>query len=239
MTDIPMTVIQHLKELRKRILIAGTAFLLASVISFSFVRRLSRLLSSLGGGIDLIYISPAEALVTDVKLAFMAGLFLSLPVIAHQVWSFIYPALNRREKLHVFLLIFFSIVLFLLGSAFAYGVVLPTTMTFFTGFAGPGLSPLISYDKYITYVASLTTMFGVVFQMPLIVVFLTWAGLLDPGTLRRSRKMAIFVLFVAAAILTPPDVVSQILMAVPMLILYEVSVWLSVLVGRRRRSRSL
>ena len=232
MADVPMTVIEHLKELRKRILIAGTAFLLASIISFSFVRRLSALLSSLGGGIDLVYISPAEALVTDVKLSFVAGLFLSLPVIAHQVWSFICPALHKREKVYVFLLMFLSIVLFLLGSAFAYGVVLPMTMAFFTGFAGPGLDPLISYDRYISFITSLTTMFGLVFQMPLIVLFLTWAGLLTPGTLRRNRKTAVFLLFVAAAILTPPDVISQLLMALPMLVLYEVSLLLSVVVSR-------
>ncbi|MDP2858762.1 MAG: twin-arginine translocase subunit TatC, partial [Bacillota bacterium] len=204
------------------------------MVSFSFVRRLSGLLSSLGGGVDLVYISPAEVLVTDVRLAFVAGLFLSLPVIAHQVWSFICPALHRREKVYVFLMMFLSILLFILGSAFAYGVVLPTTMAFFTGFAGPGLNPLISYDRYITFITSLTTMFGLVFQMPLIVVFLTWAGVLTPEALRRGRKTAVFLLFVAAAILTPPDVISQLLMAVPMLVLYEVSLLLAVAASRRK-----
>ena len=214
MRDANMSIVGHLRELRKRILIAGVFYLSASSASFFYVNRLSALLRTLGGGLSLVYISPSEALVTDVRLSFWVGFYLSLPVIAYQLWAFTCPALHRRERLPVFGLMCFSIVLFLAGSMFVYAAVLPVTMAFFTSFAAPGLSPLISYDRYVTFVSTLTLMFGLVFQTPLVILFLTSAGFVTPQALRRQRKMVVFVVFVVAAVLTPPDVVSQFLMAV-------------------------
>lgn len=231
-----MSIMEHLKELRKRLLIAGAGYLVAAVVSFSFARRISEILRRLGGNIELIYITPSEALMTDIKISLLAGLFLALPLILYEVWSFVAPGLYRHERKYVALMVLFSLILFIAGSAFAYAVVLPITITFFRSFAGPGLTPLFSYDKYISYVGSLTILFGFVFQLPLIMLFLTYVGLITPEGLGRQRKVAIFVIFIVAAILTPPDVMSQVLMALPMIVLYEISVILSKLVKRRRKA---
>lgn len=230
------SIIEHLKDLRKRLILVSVAFLVAASLSFSYARRIRDVLRTLGGDIELIYITPSEALMTDVKISLLAGFFLALPFILYQVWIFVAPGLYRREKKYLALVVLSSLLLFALGSLFAFTVVLPFTMAFFRGFAGPGLSALFSYDKYISYIATLTTLFGVVFQLPLIMVFLAYAGIITPDGLRRQRKLAVLVTFVVAAVLTPPDVVSQIMMAVPIIGLYELSVILTSIVTKRKRS---
>jgi len=235
--DEKTSVLEHLKELRRRLLWAGGAYFVAAAACFSFAGRISAFLRALGGNLELVYINPAEALVTNVKISLIAGLFVALPFILYQVWSFVSPALYRHERRYLALVVPLSLTLFLLGSAFAYAVVLPFTIAFFQSFAGPGLTAMFSYDKYVSFVGTLTILFGLVFQLPLIVLFLAQMGLVTPAGLRRQRRLAILAVFVMAAILTPPDVVSQVLMAFPMIGLYEVSIVLASVVQKRRKDK--
>jgi sec-independent protein translocase protein TatC len=174
---------------------------------------------------------------TDIKISFLVGLIVSAPYILHQAWAFVAPGLSRSERARVWPLVLFSSVLFFLGVAFAYYAVLPLALRFMLGFATPNLLPLFSYSRYISFVTSILLSFGVIFQLPLGIFFLAHLGLVTYEGLRRQRKYAILLIFVVAAVLTPPDVFSQVLMAVPMLALYEVSIWLTRLsVVRRRRA---
>jgi sec-independent protein translocase protein TatC len=236
--DEKTSVLEHLKELRKRFLWAGGVYFIAVTACFSFAGRISAFLRALGGDLELVYINPAEALVTNMKISLIAGLFVALPFILYQVWGFVSPALYRHERRYLALVVLMSLTLFLLGSAFAYLVVLPFTIAFFQSFAGPGLTAMFSYDKYVSFIGTLTILFGLVFQLPLVVLFLAQVGLVTPAGLRRQRRLAILVIFIVAAVLTPPDVVSQVLMALPMIGLYETSIVLASMMVRRRSSKA-
>lgn len=232
------TIIEHLKDLRKRFILASIAYLVSAGICFAFANRIRDAIRSLGGDIELIYISPSEALLTDIKVSLLAGLFVALPFILYQAWMFVAPGLHRHEKKYLILMVFASLVLFLSGATFAFGVVLPFAMAFFQSFAGPGLSAMFTYDRYISFVGTLTIIFGLVFQLPLVMVFLAYIGVVSPAGLQRQRKLALLIVFASAALLTPPDLVSQILMAVPLIVLYEISIILTKLVARRKRARN-
>ncbi len=229
------TIIEHLKDLRKRLLWAIVAYLASAGISFAFASRIRDILRSFGGDIELVYISPSEALLTDIKVSLLAGFFVALPFILYQIWMFVAPGLHRQEKKYLVLLVFASLVLFLTGASFAFGVVLPFAMAFFQSFAGPGLVAMFTYDRYIQFVGTLTIIFGLVFQLPLIMVFLAYVGVVSPEGLRRQRKLALLLVFTVAALLTPPDPTSQILMAVPLIVLYEISIILTQIVVKRKR----
>lgn len=230
------SIIEHLKDLRRRFILSIIAYLVCSGASFAFAPRIRNILRSFGGDVELIYISPSEALLTDFKVALFAGLFVALPFILYQAWSFVAPGLHRNEKKYVILLVFASLALFASGAAFAFAVVLPLAMSFFQGFEAPGLSPMFTYDRFIGFVSTLTVIFGLVFQLPLVMTFMAYIGLVSPAGLQRHRKLAVLLGVASAAILTPPDLVSQILMAVPLVVLYEVSILLAKIVTRRRRT---
>lgn len=230
------SILEHLKDLRKRFILSAIAYLVCSGVCFAFAARIRNILRSFGGDVELIYISPSEALLTDFKVALLAGLFVALPFILYQAWMFVAPGLHRHEKKYIILLVFVSLILFVSGAAFAFGVVLPLAMSFFQGFEAPGLSPMFTYDRYIGFVGTLTLIFGLVFQLPLVMTFMAYIGLVSPAGLQRQRKLALLLVVASAALLTPPDFVSQILMAVPLVILYEISILLAKVVHRRRRT---
>ena len=182
----------------------------------------------------LIYTGLPEAFFTYLKVAFLAGLFLAVPVIVYQLWMFIAPGLYDREKRFVLPIVFLSSVFFLGGALFGYFVVFPFGFKFFMGFASDAIKPLPSVKEYLSFSSKLLFAFGVVFELPLFVTFLAKLGIVDVPFLKAKRKYAILLFFVFAAILTPPDVITQVLMAGPLILLYEVSIFGARIFGKKK-----
>lgn len=222
-----MTLIDHLDELRRRIAISLVALAMGAAISFWKVKMIVRYL--LIPPVDkLVFFSPAEAFITYCKVAVFAGLILASPVIIFQCWRFISAGLADQEQKTILLFFPFSTLLFIAGAAFAFYAVIPWALRFLINFAAPDVIPILSISKYISFVIMLVLLFGAVFELPVAVVLLAKLGMVTPEFLARNRKYAIIVIFIAAAVLTPtPDAFTQVLMAVPLVVLYEISILLS------------
>lgn len=219
----------HLEELRRRLIICFSAVGIGFVISYIFSKRLFEilmqpLLAAMPPEEKLIYTGLPEAFFTYLKVAFLAGILVSVPVIMYQLWMFIAPGLYDREKRLVLPVVFLSSLFFLGGALFGYFVVFPFGFKFFMGFASDYVKPLPSMKEYLGFSAKLLFAFGVVFELPLFVTFLAKLGIVDVQFLKAKRKYAILLFFVFASILTPPDVITQVMMAGPLIVLYEVSI---------------
>lgn len=220
-----MSLLDHLEELRRRLIICGISVILLSVVSHLYVDEIRALFISPVG--ELVYLGLAEALMTNLRLTLVAGFFLSLPVIFYQAWLFVLPGLHKQERPLIFAVALFSLVFFMLGVLFAFKVILPFSVQFFLGFAAPGLTPMISFSAYISYSMGLMIGFGLVFLMPVVFLILAKLGLVSTEFLARHRMYATIIIFILAAVFTPPDVLSQVLMGVPMLALYELSIFMT------------
>lgn len=240
--DVPMSIIGHLNELRRRLFRMVIIVVLGFVAFYGVSEQLYAFLSAplqacMPEGSKLIYTSPQGAFFTYMKVALVASLFGTSPFTFYQLWAFIAPGLYREEKKAVLPLAFFSSIFFLAGAAFCFILVFPIAFQFFMGFASETIVPMISVEEYLSFALKLLIAFGVVFEMPLFAYFLSRFGLLTPDFMRRSRRYAILVIFIVAAILTPPDVFSQCLMAIPMLLLYEVSIYVSAMAYRKKEDK--
>lgn len=226
-----LSLIEHLEELRRRLIICGLAVFLAAMVSYLYVDRIRLLFARPAG--NLVYLGLTEAFMTNMKLAFTAGFFLALPVIFYQLWCFILPGLHRHERLTVFFISVFSLFFFALGVTFGFLIILPFSVRFFLGFAGDQLQPMLSFSSYISYSMGLLMGFGLVFEMPIAVLIFAKLGIVSAEFLSKNRMYATIIIFTLAAIFTPPDVLSQILMGLPMMLLYELSIFLARFVKRR------
>lgn len=235
MTDRQMTLVEHLDELRRRILISVAAIVIGACVAFWKIQLILSLL--IFPPVDhLAFFSPTEAFTEYCKLAFFAGLFLASPVVLYQIWAFVSAGLARREKKAVLFAVPFSAALFLGGVVFAYFFVIPWALKFLVDFAGPNVYPILSMSKYLSFVIMLLISFGIVFELPVVVMILSKLGIVSPSFLSKNRKFAIVAIFIAAAVITPtPDAFTQCLMAVPMLFLYELSIWISKLVYKKEK----
>ena len=225
MLETKLTFTQHLEELRQRIIWSIVSVVICSVFIYAFTDKILVFLSRHAG--RLVFIAPAEAFITSIKIAVFGGLYISSPFVLYQAWQFVSSGLGIKEKRGVLLAGFFSFVLFVLGSFLGYFAIVPIGLKFLMTFGTEYLTPMISVGKYVSFVLSLSFAFGIVFQLPLIVLFLTRMGVVTPEFLSARRKYAIVIIFIVAAIFTPPDVVTQCLMAIPLLALYEISILLS------------
>lgn len=234
-TETEMSLFEHLDELRKRILIIVAIIVVAAVICFTFVSEVLDFLIAPAGEMDLIYTTPAEAFMAQIRLAFTAGAVLTLPLTFYHVLAFITPALRRAERRTIIPLIIFMNMLFFMGMAFSYYVVFPFALRFFMGFETEVLFPLFTISRYISFVVMFLVSFGAVFQVPVVFWFLGRLGIVSSHFLRTKRKFAILIMAVISSLITPPDFFSQLLMIGPLLILYEIGVFLVRLTERRRR----
>lgn len=221
-----MPFLAHLAELRSRLI----KILLAIGVGFGGSYTFSdHILDWLRQPLPqkLVFISPTEAFLANLKVSFFAGVVITLPFSLFQVWRFIAPGLKPGEKGYAFSFIAFGSLLFSVGALFAYYLVLPLGLHFLLSYGYPGLQPMISVGPYISFCMVILFTFGLVFNLPVVAVLLTRMGLVDSALLARNRRYAILVIFIVAAVLTPPDVFTQILLGLPLVLLYEFSIWLS------------
>ena len=230
--DMPLT--GHLAELRKRILYSLAAVLAGTVICLFFIQNLISLLTAPAG--HLYFARPAEVFVIYMKTALIAGFILASPVVFFQFWRFILPAMTDREKTWTLFFVPLSVSLFLGGIAFSYFLVMPQSLHFLMAFGGENFTPLLSMESYLEFVLLLILPFGVMFNLPLLMMALALAGLVKEKTLKRGRKFVILAAFILAAVITPtPDILTQSLLALPAVFLYEISLHI---IGMMERSHN-
>jgi sec-independent protein translocase protein TatC len=234
------TLISHLLELRDRIVRAVVGVLLLFIPAIIWRNELysvaiQPMLDELKEGGQPIATSVLSPFVAPLKLAFFTALFVAMPWVLYQAWAFVAPGLYRREKRFAVPLLVSSIVLFYLGGAFAYFVVFPAAFHFLASVAPAEVAQMPDINEYVTFVLTTFLAFGVAFEIPVVVVLLVLTGLVPVEKLRAARGYVVIGVFVAAAVLTPPDPLSQILMAIPMWLLYEGGVLMARLLGRERK----
>ncbi|RLB43000.1 MAG: twin-arginine translocase subunit TatC [Deltaproteobacteria bacterium] len=222
----------HLEELRKRLMACAIAVGVGFVAAYFFKERLFELLVMplkrvLPEGDKLIFTNLPEMFFTYLKVSFVAGLLAAMPFIFYEIWMFVAPGLYQKEKKFLIPFVISSSILFVGGALFGYFVVFPFGFKFFMSFANEYIKPLPSVKQYFSFSTKLLLAFGLVFELPVASFFLAKMGLITSDFLKKQRKFAVLLIFVAAAILTPPDVITQIMMAGPLLALYEVSIWVA------------
>ena len=237
--ECEMHLTDHLEELRKRLIVVFVAIAVATVSSYYFAEDLFRLLMGPLLGVmpaesGLIFTSLTETFFTYLKISLLAGFFAASPIVIYQIWRFSAPGLYAKEKRYVFPFVFFATVFFVGGAMFGYFVVFPFGFKFFMGFATDFIRPMPTVKEYFSFSVRLLFAFGVVFELPVVTAFLALFGLISSKTLVNKRKYAVLGSFVVAALLTPPDVVSQLMMAGPIIVLYEVSIIVARICGRKK-----
>lgn len=230
-------ILEHLNELRRKIIISLIALMIGTVLAYAlFMDEAMALIMDPISSLDITlnFFQPTEGFITHLKVAMLAGFIIASPIILWEIISFILPALYKHERGIFFLLIFCCIVLFVAGISFGYFVVLRLGLKALLFTLSGDFIPVISAASYVSFVLSFLIPFGLVFEIPLFVYFLTKAGIVNPDMLRSKRKYMVLIVLILAALLTPPDVISQVLLAMPMLLLYEISIKISQTVYKRK-----
>ena len=230
--DGSMSLIAHLTELRSRIIKCLVATGLGSVVGYYYIQEIMHYITLPAG--KLYYMQPAEAFFTYLKVACVAGFLLALPIIFWQVWRFFLPALTTRERMVLGIVVPTSVVLFFCGLAFSFFLVLPAGIKFFLGFGNTELEALLSVDKYFDLVIMFVLPFGFIFELPLVITILGKMGLITSAFLKKYQRIIIFLSFVVGALITPtPDVFTQSMIALPIIVLYEVGYFIVRYILRR------
>ena len=237
--DGSMSLSGHLRELRNRILVCVLLLLAVFALCLSFAPRIVTLLTDMGKRFDYVYvyIAPQELFLVYMNVALVGAVVVCFPVLAYQVYAFCSPGLSGKERTYISGALIAGALCFLLGVAFAYFISLPFMLRFLIQFTGEvDVSASISIQSYVSFLLTVFVIFGLVFELPVVTVLLTGLGIVNAQWLAKGRKVMIVIIFVLAAIITPPDIVSQIMVAVPMLALYELSIVLSRLVGKTKKT---
>ncbi len=239
--DAEQPFISHLIELRERLLRMVVVIVVALLVLFPFANKLytyvaAPLLAQMPQGTSMIATEVASPFLTPFKLALVAAVFVAMPYLLYQLWAFVAPGLYRHEKRLALPVLVSSVVLFYLGMAFAYYVVFPLVFAFFTGTAPQGVAVMTDISKYLDFVLTLFFAFGIAFEIPVAIVLLVGVGALKPEQLTSKRPYVVVVVFIIGMLLTPPDVISQTLLAVPMWALFEIGIIASRFIQRQHRA---
>ena len=237
--DQPLPLVAHLTELRDRLLRALLSVLIVFICLFPFANEIYAFVSEplrdlLPEGATMIATEVASPFLTPFKLTLVAAIFIAIPYILFQVWSFVAPGMYKHEKRFAIPLLVSSVLLFYAGAAFAYFVVFPLIFAFFTSVGPEGITIMTDINSYLNFVLKLFFAFGIAFEIPIAAVLLIWAGITTPEDLARKRPYIIVGCFVFGMLLTPPDVISQSLLAVPMWILFEFGVFFGRFMQRKK-----
>ena len=237
-SDKEQSLIGHLVELRARLLRAVLAVLAVFLVLTPFANRIysvmaEPLLAKLPEGAQMVAIDVASPFLTPIKLAFFLAVVLAMPLVLHQLWAFVAPGLYRHEQRLARPLLASAVILFYTGCAFAYFLVLPTVFAFLTSIAPQGVAVMTDISRYLDFVLVIFLAFGFSFEVPVAVVILALLGWVDIAQLRAARAYVVVGAFVVAAIITPPDVISQLMLAIPMCLLYEAGIIAARLLVRR------
>ena len=234
-----LTVLGHLGELRRRLIRCAIAVVITSLVSFIFAKQIFDILILPAGGIDLIYIEMTEMIGTYMRVSLASGIILAMPYLIYQVLMFVSPALTRKEKRYIYLILPWVTLMFIGGVAFSYFILIPPATKFLITFGSDIATPQIKIGNYISIVTRLLVAIGLVFELPVLTTFLARIGVITPKWLAKKRKLAIIFAFILAAIITPTfDPINQSLVAIPLIILYEMSIWLAKLVHRGKKEES-
>ena len=235
-----MPFLDHLEELRWRLIKSIASVLIGAVISFYFIDQIIEFLvqptEALKNSMDLQVLKVQGMFMIKWSIALFGGIIISIPVLTFQIWKFVAPGLYIDEKKYIIPLIIFTFLSFLCGLIFAYMVVIPFSLSFFTSIGFEGIQNNFSINYYFSFITWLMIGSGLIFELPVIVFILSVIGLLTPAFMRHYRRYAIVIILVLSAFITPPDPVSLVLMSIPLLVLYEVSIGVSWLVNRKKHS---
>jgi sec-independent protein translocase protein TatC len=237
MVEPQLTVTGHLEELRNRIIVSLAAVLIASAVSFPFSSAILGALKAPAGGAigTLVYFSPEEAFLVYFRISLITGLVVSFPVIAYQAWAFTSPAVGRGLRSRAAPFVAASAAAFIAGCSFGYLCLLPAALKFLLSIGRDELTPMISAGRYISFVTGIILACGAVFEMPVVSFFFAKAGVISSRMMRRSFKYAFVAILIISAVITPtPDVFNMMVLALPMIALYEMSIWIVFLTEKRR-----
>jgi len=230
-----LTVLEHLRELRQRLIKSVIAVLITTVLSFIFAKQIFSILILPAGDINLIFIEMTEMIGTYMKVSLASGIILAMPYLTYHVIMFVSPALTRKEKRYVYLILPWMALMFAAGVTFGYFILIPPATKFLITFGSDIATPQIKIGNYISIVSRLLLAIGLIFEMPVVTTFLARLGIITPKWLSNKRRPAIIFAFILAAIITPTfDPINQCLVAAPLIILYEMSIWLAKLVQRKK-----
>lgn len=232
-----MSLVEHLQELRKRILYIIIWTVIGFIPCYAYGTKLFYylklpLINVLPEGSDIIFTGLPDGFFTEMQIGLIAGLFLVSPMIFYQLWAFIAPGLYKEEKVFLLPIAFFSGLFFIIGGAFCYFITFPVAFKFFLTYNSEHMRAMLSATEYMSFSLHLLFAFGIIFELPLVVFFLSRIGIISANWLKKMRRYAILAIVIVAAILSPPDVLSQLLMCIPMLVLYEVSILVAVVFGK-------
>lgn len=233
MEQTQMNFMEHLDELRKRIIITAIAFTVAFILAFVFVQEIYLfLVRDLDSKLALL--GPSDIIWIYMMISGVMAIAVTLPIAAFQIWRFVKPALTKTEVKVTFAFIPGIFFLFVFGIAFGYFILFPIVLSFLESLAGNSFEAFFTAEKYFRFMLNLTLPFGFLFEMPAVIMFLTKLGIIDPHKLVKMRKISYFLLIVVSILITPPDFISDVLVIVPLLLLYELSITLSKFVFRKR-----
>lgn len=237
MSDQSMNLLDHLDEFRKRIMIVLAAFIVFFIASFIYVGEIYEwLVKDLE--MQLTVLGPMDIIYVYLMLAGVIAIGLTIPIIILQIWLFVKPALTKREQAVTLAYIPASILLFITGLSFGYFIVLPLVLNFLFGLGAEMFTMMFTTEKYFSFVLRMTIPFSFLFEMPLVVMFLTSLGIVTPKGMKKNRKYAFFAIVVVSVLISPPDFISDVLVIIPLLFLYEVSIILSGIVYRKKLKRA-
>jgi sec-independent protein translocase protein TatC len=235
---VEMPFLEHIEELRWRLIKSLLAIAIFTVTAFFFAEKLYKMVTWPLGDTKLYYTEITGSFYAYLKIAFYTGIIGALPFVLYQLWKFIAPGLYTKERKIIIALVFFSTILFLIGAAFCFFIVLPFAIKFMLGYGGGEMTPIITVSSYISFTGMLMLAFGASFELPIIGFFFGKIGLISARMLSKVRPYAVVIILFVAAILTPtPDVFTQLLLAIPLYFLYELTIIIVKLTGRKMENR--
>ncbi len=227
----------HVVELRRRLLVCAAVLTAATVACFFFVEPAAQYLMEPVGEMTFVYLSPPELFMSYVRIALIGAVVVSSPVLLFQLWMFVKPGLEKRERRALVWGLLFGALFFAAGSSFAFFVIIPFSLRFFLQYQNESIRAMFSFSEYVGFVSSMVLAFGVAFELPIATSILAALGIVKGSAMAAARRYAVLLIFIGAAIITPPDVVSQVLLAMPMLVLFELSVRIARSHDKRRAKR--